>query len=803
MKNKGFDTPKFHIGRKIKIDNRTFIIKEYISRGKSGDVYKVESESNDRDYAIKVFIPYYQIEFQKELFEESNNYAFAQIRKTIDLQRQEYDALKKLKHPNIVKVEAVGEIEIHKREKEGTVFSKLDKLQFPVILMEWINGKSLFKTIEENNFTINEVSQVLFQIADALVYLHKKAQILHCDIKSDNILVETSPLRVKIIDFALCKNFNDISVDDRIIPLEMDWDLFPKLGEYDPLKLIKEKGGKKEELRELAFPSLDNFQLGILLEKLLEKFKNIFEKREIEYLKALSNNLTAWKGKNHINTLDVKDTLSKLRPDQFLIFGVPELSTPSANEKIIMLPCSNSVPISNYVNKIISNPSFRRLFFINQLCLLNNVYPAADYKRAVHSLHTYYLARQFVSQLYSSPSFRLSFNEKESRQLLIIALLHDINHFPFLHIFQESGIESINSINLFDLFCNGEITGEKKNGFPSIFELLSEIDLEPERFKRLIINPLYEQKGKNKEVDMIISSIINSGADLDKMSYLTLDSYFTGVPYGSGLDIQCLLKSINIATINQHGRNEILHIAYENRAIQATENLVMSRYWNFRSIYWHHTNRGIMSMILHVVRKLFISNKIDLVEFIESTMWKNDYEVIDILDKRHNSHYGYYSILHEIAADRSKIYKRIFTIQSDKEIDFNDITDRLITFSYQKELLYRKKIAQELKNQLSKISFDPTEEDILIDMPRRKLDSGGNIFINNYEGEVQPLESISAPVRTIKENYEKLAKKSRIFCSPKLVNDLFSNYDDKKIQEVLQDIIKNAIINLDEVSEIK
>src|SRR5262249_21242337 len=148
---------------------------------------------------------------------------------------------------------------------------------------------------------------------------------------------------------------------------------------------------------------------------------------------------------------------------------------------------------------------------------------------------------------------------------------------------------------------------------PTIYELIGEIGIDPQRFKRLVFAKHHEQTGKTPEVDQTINSFINSGVDVDKLSYLFLDSYFTGVKYGTGIDFPALLKA---ATIGRLKRDRTVHLAFADRALHALENVVMNRFWNFRSLYWHHTNRGLMAMILHVARKLYTELGRDVHDYV-------------------------------------------------------------------------------------------------------------------------------------------------------------------------------------------
>lgn len=67
------------------------------------------------------------------------------------------------------------------------------------IEMEWIEGDSLTKRIDAG-LTSNETKKILFEIIDALSYIHHK-QIVHKDLKPENILITTNGVNVKIIDF--------------------------------------------------------------------------------------------------------------------------------------------------------------------------------------------------------------------------------------------------------------------------------------------------------------------------------------------------------------------------------------------------------------------------------------------------------------------------------------------------------------------------------------------------------------------------------------------------------------------------
>lgn len=782
--------------RKIKFGDRTYEIEGFIDRGGSGEVYK--ARLGNRLLAVKVFFPFYQM----HLFSASSSLLPRTVKESLTFQQKEYEFLSRLSHPNIVRVYDAGEVPLTKGEQAQVPIKDVTNL--PALVMDFVDGRPLKEAIEEFSLSADQLAHVLLQVARALEYLHKERRYMHADIKSGNILVRRSDLEPVLIDFALCKNLNfaEVSKSDRTILLG-DWDLFPKnLPTEHRLKLIKESGGLREELFELAFPYLDLFQVGKMLTALQPVYRKVFDDRESAYLEALASQLSDWTVVTKWNTGDLAPRISRLGPEHFAAFGIPELTPPTSAERIISIPPATAVPITSRIEEIIRARSFRRLMTINQLGLLGYVYPGADYKRWVHVLFAYDIARQFVTHLYGSPTFRVLFDKKSAQQLLVVTLLHDINHFPFLHIFQESGIPGLDRLQVVDLFCKGEATGERQAKKPSIYELLDDIGVDPDRFKRLVFLKHHEQLGPNLEVDQTISSLLNSGVDVDKLSYLVLDSHFTGVPYGGGIDLSCVVQT---AILGRVGRDKAPHIAFTDRAIQALENVVMTRFWNFRSVYWHHTNRAIMAMILAVVRKLYAEQNRAVQDYLLQTMWLSDLEALRFLDKQFQTQFGQPSILSGMIEDRGRIYKRIYTVRAGVGDGSEDaLYGEFRRLDYGAELTFRRHLASALGQYFSSggSAVAISDDELLVDIPRREMDGGGAVYVSTSDGQLSPLANLSEPIRSISSNYELLAKRVRIFLSPRLAGMLHGSWRAND-RVTLQGLIQTALNKSREKSQIQ
>ena len=775
-------------GAKVTLGTRTYTVATVIGRGGSGEVYKVQHRG--RNFALKVFFPFF------ELGQSAPGNAPEFVRRSVDFQKREFHFISELSHPNIVRVHDDGDISLSPSQRKSLGISGIESL--PAIVTEFVDGLPLLTAIKEYHLSAENVADVLLRCAAAIEYLHAERTYMHTDIKSANILVRKADHQPVLIDFALCKNLNFAEVArDEVTALLGDWDLFPKaLPTEHELRRIKETEGTRERLYELAFPALDLFQFGKLLKTLLSGYRRVFEDRDGLYLDMLADQLTDWNQVTTWGTRDLVPRVARVAAEHFAPFGVPELAAPTSTERTITLPQGVTIPVTPILQRLLNNRSFRRLASIQQLSLLSHVYPAADYKRQVHVLFAYDLARQFVLQLYSSPLFRALFDKTRSQQLLVCALMHDINHFPFLHIFQESGIPGLDQLGIVDLFCEGDATGEKSLKQPSVYELMSSLGLEPDRFKRIVFQKHHEQSGKLKEVDQTISSVISSGVDVDKLSYLTLDSYFSGVRYGSGVDFGAILKAVRLIRLStgDHGP----HVAFTDRALQALENVVMTRFWQFRSLYWHHTNRAIMSMILDVTRRLYIDKKRDFRDFLLDTMWVSDLDAIRQLDITYRKDFGRDSILKHLIPDRTAIYRRLYTVRAGMGDEFDDsLYKECKDFTWRDERRLRENVAAGLQDYLRRGGHEIAigEEDVLVDVPRREMDTGGSAYVIGPSDEAQPLSYISDPVRSINGNYDRLTKRVRFFVAPHvstLVTKSFRTANRATIQEIIREALQST-----------
>lgn len=148
---------------------------EKLGSGGMGDVYRARDTKLNRDVAIKVL--------PAEFAQDAERH-----RRFI----REAKAIAALKHPNIVTIYSVEDI---------------DDVHF--ITMEIVDGQPLSAAIPTGGLPVEQFFDIAIAVSDAISTAHESG-IMHRDLKPANIMVERSGL-VKVLDFGLAKLLDEPS----------------------------------------------------------------------------------------------------------------------------------------------------------------------------------------------------------------------------------------------------------------------------------------------------------------------------------------------------------------------------------------------------------------------------------------------------------------------------------------------------------------------------------------------------------------------------------------------------------------
>lgn len=234
-------------------------------------------------------------------------------------------------------------------------------------------------------------------------------------------------------------------------------------------------------------------------------------------------------------------------------------------------------PIHNFIRvyetelKIIDSPIFQRLRRIRQLSGAHLTYPSAQHSRFEHSLGVMHIAGQAANALKEKGLL----HPDQIQNIRLAALLHDVGHGPFSHLFEEVLQEKRK--------ISHEEMGKKIILKSDIGDILSKSG-----FDKKFITKLAFGDTKYRFVNEIVSGSLSA----DMMDYLQRDGYFTGAEHAK-IDHQRIIQSLDV----YKGR-----LALDRSALYSFESMVLSRYQMFKAVYFHKTVRSAEVMMLESIR---------------------------------------------------------------------------------------------------------------------------------------------------------------------------------------------------------
>ena len=177
-------------------------------------------------------------------------------------------------------------------------------------------------------------------------------------------------------------------------------------------------------------------------------------------------------------------------------------------------PIHKYIPITDLEKKLIDTEFFQRLRKIRQLAGAHLVYPSAQHTRFEHSIGAMHLAGLAAESLLNKGYITC---KEDVESLRIAALLHDIGHGPFSHLFEEVLREKESNK------INHEIIGKRIIKETIIIDILEKYGYDGDFVCKLSF-------GESQK--MFYDEIIAGSLSVDIMDYLPRDSFFTGAEYG-------------------------------------------------------------------------------------------------------------------------------------------------------------------------------------------------------------------------------------------------------------------------------
>lgn len=439
--------------------------------------------------------------------------------------------------------------------------------------------------------------------------------------------------------------------------------------------------------------------------------------------------------------------------------------------KIIRDVIHGDIFIDEKYAAVIDTREFQRLRRIKQLSVANMVFPGAEHTRFAHCIGTFHVMRMIIEHF--EPLFQkcgLEITEQEKDAALVAALLHDIGHGPYSHAFegvlQSLGHEDINHEQLGVMIIRSEhteihevLTREFGEDFP---DAVANIILKKQEVKQIPFN----KSTKKLDLQFVLSSLLSSQLDADRMDYMLRDAWYTGAKYGT-IDLSRTINSMSLA-INPE--NDQFCVCVEERYLVDIENCLLGRYQMHKEVYYHSIKcemEEVIGRILRQVKKLYEEKKLKNVDQLP--------EAIRMMFAEEE-----FDIMKYISLDDNIMYYLFENWMNDEDPELKALCSTLINRNKYKKIVVKREtdidnFKQEVTEILRKANPDATAENeafLLTVKDKLKMykNMKENILIQDRFGNLLDIGEVSEIL-----NFGRTEEKNYIFINFDLVKEKYKD----------------------------
>ena len=257
-------------------------------------------------------------------------------------------------------------------------------------------------------------------------------------------------------------------------------------------------------------------------------------------------------------------------------------------------PIHGPIVVSDAERRILDHPFVQRLRHIKATGFSYLPFPCATHSRYAHSLGVMHLAGRAVDSVFAEG--RLSDPQVSLFRTLVrmAALCHDLGHAPFSHS-TEFAMPDLSALGL-DWYSDPARAERRATHEDYTIAILAHTSLTEEmgrsfpftaRHVAALISPdvtvdddLFVVDGLDHRP--VLSQIISSELDVDRLDYLVRDSYFTGARYGQ-VDVPWLIRNMAV-----HTQDDSVSLALDHSALYAFDDFLIARHHMFLMVYFHH-----------------------------------------------------------------------------------------------------------------------------------------------------------------------------------------------------------------------
>ena len=265
-------------------------------------------------------------------------------------------------------------------------------------------------------------------------------------------------------------------------------------------------------------------------------------------------------------------------------------------------PIHGSIEVNNAEVAVLDSREFQRLRSIKQLGFAEHSFPGATHNRYIHSIGVSHLAGRAFDSIFREHRFSSESVRRRLRQVTRLrALLHDIGHGPLSHTTEEV-MPALSELKI-------DAYKAREPGAPAL-DLSRQATHEDYTIKFITDSPLSRiLKSSFSDIDPmhvaclvdrnlrspddffvdggidfrpVLSQMVSSEMDVDRMDYLERDAYFCGTNYGR-VELGWL-----IGNLSSHVVDCKMYLALNRRALYTFDDFLISRHHMYLMVYFHH-----------------------------------------------------------------------------------------------------------------------------------------------------------------------------------------------------------------------
>jgi HD superfamily phosphohydrolase len=231
------------------------------------------------------------------------------------------------------------------------------------------------------------------------------------------------------------------------------------------------------------------------------------------------------------------------------------------------------------VQSLLDTREVQRLRRVRQLGLASLVFPGAEHTRFIHAIGTAHVMQELLRRIDACSDALPSdqrLDDQARADALAAALLHDLGHGPFSHLFEE-------------------VLPHAKHHETWTAEIVLDPSTEVNQTLESISPGMAARVAKLLSGDYhlgYLSESVSGTLDVDRADYLLRDSHMTGVRYGL-YDLDWLLHALTFACVE--GR---WVLAVQGRkGTPPVESFFLGRHFMYQQVYHHKVTRAADALV--------------------------------------------------------------------------------------------------------------------------------------------------------------------------------------------------------------